>query len=139
MLESIADGILYHVHFDRARREEREADERRRKHLAYRRDLQEKRQQREIARQEFLQSLADDQREAIELRKTIDGASKLLSEAGPEYRGMIDWARLRLQVLESRNELEVLSGMLKEQNLFPDPDDLFDPEGDPPPKTGYWD
>lgn len=139
MLESIADGILYHVHFDRARREEREADERRRQHLAYRRDLQERRLKRETKRQEFLQRLADDQREAIELRKTIEGASKLLLEAGPEYRSMIDWARRRLQILESRNELEVLSGMLKEQNLFPEPDDLFDPEGEPPPKTNYWD
>lgn len=139
MLESIADGILYHVHFDRARREEREADERRRKHLAYRRDLQERRLKRETKRQEFLQRLADDQREAIELRKTIEGASKVLSDAGPEYRGMIDWARRRLQILESRNELEVLSGMLKEQNLFPESDDLFDPEGEPPPKTNYWD
>lgn len=139
MLESIADGILYHVHFDRARREEREADERRRKHLAHRRDLQERRLKRETKRQEFLQGLADDQREAIELRKTIEGASKLLSEAGTEYRSMIDWARRRLQTLESRNEPEVLSGMLKEQNLFPEPDDLFDPEGEPPPKTNYWD
>jgi hypothetical protein len=47
MLKSIADGILYHVHFDRAPREERDADERRRKHLAYRRDLQQKRLKRE--------------------------------------------------------------------------------------------
>lgn len=139
MLESIADGILYHVHFDRARREKREADERRRKHLAYRRDLQERRLERETKRQEFLQRLADDQREAAQLRETIEGASKLLSEAGPEYRAMIDWARRRLQVLESCNELEVLSGMLKEQNLVPEPDDLFDPEGEPPPKTNYWD
>lgn len=51
---------------------------------------------------------------------------------------MIDWARRRLRLLESRNELEVLSRMLKEQNLFPEPDDLFDPEGELPPKTN-WD
>lgn len=139
MLGLIADGILYHVHFDRARREEREADERRRQHLAYRRDLQERRLKREIKRQEFLQRLVEDQREAIDLRKTIEGASKLLSEAGPQYRSMIDWARGRLQLLESRNEIEILSGMLKEQNLFPEPDDLFDPEGEPPSKKNHWD
>jgi len=52
---------------------------------------------------------------------------------------MIDWARWRLQILESRNEPEGLSGMLKEQNLFPEPDDLFDPKGESPPKAHYWD
>ncbi|TIP23189.1 MAG: hypothetical protein E5X67_34430 [Mesorhizobium sp.] len=39
MLEPMADGILFHLAFEKARREEREAEERRRKHMALRREL----------------------------------------------------------------------------------------------------
>jgi hypothetical protein len=138
MLEAIADGILYHVHFDQARREEREAEARRVKHLAHRRNLQERRLKREEERQAFLKQLADDQREAADLRSTIEGANRSPTETEPEYRAMIEWAKQRLQTLESRNEIEVLSAILREQNLFPDPDDLFDPEGDPPPRKNSW-
>jgi hypothetical protein len=48
---------------------------------------------------------------------------------------MIEWAKERLAHIEAQNQLDVLTSNLREQNLFPDPDDLHDPEGDPaPPK-----
>jgi hypothetical protein len=41
-LEAVADGILFHLAYEKARREEREADERRRAKMAHRRELHKK-------------------------------------------------------------------------------------------------
>lgn len=139
MVESIADGVLYHLAFDKARREEREEEERRRRHLAHRRELHKKREEREEKRVQFLIDLAAYQLEAKQLKATIETASKVLPDAEAEYRRMIDWAMKRLAHLEAQNELATLTANLRSENLFPDQDDLFDPEGDPPPKQGYWD
>jgi hypothetical protein len=87
----------------------------------------------------FLRQLAEDQREAADLRATIAGASGLLPQATPEYRRMIDWAERRLAHLDAQNRLDVLTANLREHNFFPEPDDLHDPEGDPPPpRYGGW-
>ncbi|MES0138617.1 hypothetical protein NKJ88_27225 [Mesorhizobium sp. M0016] len=136
-LEPMADGILFHLAFEKARREEREAEERRRRHLANRRELHKKRQEREANRLSFLRWLAE-QKEAADLRTTIAKASEFLPEASSEYLGMTAWAEQRLAHLEAQNELDVLTSNLREQNLFPDPDDLHDPEGDPAPPKSPW-
>ena len=138
MLEGLADGVLFHLSFEKARREEREADERRRKHLAHRRELHKQRQAREEKRLLFLRQLADDRREADDLRTTIDHASKLMAQDSPEYRRMITWAEQRLSKLEVQNQLDTLTSNLRDQDLFPEPDELYDPEGDPPPPRYAW-
>lgn len=138
MLDTMADGILFHLAFEKARREEREADERRRNHLAHRRELHKRRQEREVSRSTFLHQLAEYQREAADLRATIAGASELLPQAAPEYLRMIVWAQERLVHLDAQNRLDVLASNLREQNLFPEPDDLYDPEGEPPPPRHKW-
>jgi hypothetical protein len=138
MLEAVADGTLFHLAYEKARREEREADERRRAHMAHRRDLHKKRQEREASRLSFLHQLAEYQRESADLRSTITNASELLPHAAPEYHRMITWAEQRLAHLEAQNELDVLASNLRQQNLFPEPDDLHDPEGDPPAPRHTW-
>ncbi|MER8400447.1 hypothetical protein [Mesorhizobium sp. M1348] len=138
MLEPMADGILFHLAFEKARREEREAEERGRKYMAHRRELHKKRQEREANRLSFLRQLAEHQKEAADLRTTIARATEFLPQASSEYLRMIAWAEQRLAHLEAQNQLEVLTSNLREQNLFPEPDDLYDPEGDPPPPRYAW-
>ena len=139
MVDGIADGILYHLAFDKARREERENEERRRRHLAHRRELHKKREEREAKRIKFLADLAAYQQEAAQLKSVIESASKAGGDTLAEYQRMIEWAKARLAHLKAQNELETLAANLRSENLFPDEDELFDPEGDPPPKQGYWD
>lgn len=131
VLDSIADGVLYHLNFDKARREKREEDERRWQHLARRRELHKRRNDREQKRIHFLAQLAAYHQEAANLKVTIANASAVLPQAEPEYRRMIDWAKGRLAYLEAQNAVGPLATNLKSQNLFPDTDELFDPEGDP--------
>jgi hypothetical protein len=82
--------------------------------------------------------LADYQREAADLRATIAQSGSSLQQAGPEYLKMIAWAEQRLAHLEAQNRIDVLTSHLATQNLFPDIDDLADPEGDPPPPKYSW-
>ncbi len=139
LLDGIADGLLYHLAFEKARREEQEEDERRRKHMAHRRDLHAKRQEREAKRIRFIADLAAYHEEAAHLGATIENASRVLDQAEPEYHRMVHWAQTRLAHLEAQNDLATLTSHLQSQNLFPNDDPLFDPEGDPPAKQGYWD
>ncbi|MGR9253056.1 hypothetical protein [Rhizobium leguminosarum] len=132
VLESIADGILYHLHFDKARREKQEEDERRWKHMARRRDLQKRRAEREQKRVRFLGELAAYQKEAADLRVTIANAAAVVDDAQREYQRMIGWAKSRLEHLEAQNAIGPLTANLKSQNLFPENDELHDPEGEPP-------
>jgi hypothetical protein len=138
MVDAMADGLLFHLAFEKARREEREAEERRRKHMAHRRDLHKRRQERDANRLVFLRQLVDYQKEAADLRATIANASEFLPQASPEYLRMIGWAEQRLAYLEAQSRLDVLTSTLREQNLFPDADDLYDPEGDPSPPKYAW-
>ena len=139
MLDNIADGVLFHLSYEKARRERREEEARRRAHLAHRRQLQKQRGEREEARKVFLDNLAEFQRESAQLRAVIAGAAIFQSDAEPEYVRMIRWAEGRLAYLESQNTLDVLTAKLREKNLFPDPDELHDPEGDPSPPRSVWD
>ena len=138
MIEQIADGILYHLAYQKQQRLDQEETERRRRHMAHRRELHKQRQEREEKRKAFLQALADFQRESADLRNTISAASASILPT-PEYERMIDWATRRLAMLEAQNSMDVLSANLREMELFPETDTLEDPEGDPPPKQGYWD
>ncbi|MCX8568800.1 hypothetical protein [Aminobacter sp. MET-1] len=138
MLEAIADGILFHLVYEKAHREEQVAEQRRREHMARRRELHKKRQEREANRLGFLRKLAELQREVADLNVTVAKASELLPQASPEYLRMIAWAENRLAHLQAQNQLESLTASLREQNLFPDSDEFHDPEGDPPPPRYSW-
>jgi hypothetical protein len=111
----------------------------RRKHLAFRRELATKRQEREQNRLKFFEAAAIKRQEAAALRATIDLFSASDQSRAPDYVRMMDWALARLTALEAETSLEALQEAIASQNLFPDPDDLFDLEGDPPAKQNYWD
>jgi len=44
-----------------------------------------------------------------------------------------------LRELEAKTAVEQIHAEIISLELFPEPDDLHDPEGDPPPKKNYWD
>lgn len=139
MLQAIAEGIIFHLAHEKARREQKQEEDRQRAHLAHRRDLHAKRQDREAKRVTFLADLAEYQREASQLKEVIESAQKLSAPVPAEYQRMLDWAKGRLAHLDAQNETANLTAKITSEQLFPEPDDLFDPEGDPPPKRGYWD
>ncbi|WP_129421637.1 hypothetical protein [Rhizobium leguminosarum] len=112
--------------------------DRRRNALRHRRELAEKRSKREEQRLAYLQSVAGIRREVADLRATIDAVPKA-DHLPPEYRRMIEWAEGRVRELEARTTVEQIQSNLISEALYPFPDDLHDPEGDPPPKTNYWD
>ncbi|NKJ90568.1 hypothetical protein GFM14_02920 [Rhizobium leguminosarum bv. viciae] len=112
--------------------------DRRRNALRHRRELAEKRAKREEQRLAYLQSVAGIRREVADLRATIDAVPKA-DHLPPEYRRMIEWAEGRVRELEARTTVEQIQLILISEALYPFPDDLHDPEGDPPPKTNYWD
>ncbi|MDX0488367.1 hypothetical protein GOC76_30055 [Sinorhizobium medicae] len=56
---------------------------------------------------------------------------------GSDYQRMIARARNRLAELEDETAIERIQATLVERQLYPEPDPLFDPEGDP--KKELWD
>ena len=60
--------------------------------------------------------------------------SKPASEtgAGSDFGRMIDWARQRLATLEATIDPKHIDQDLRKIELFPNADELDDPEGDPP-------
>jgi hypothetical protein len=109
-----------------------------RNHLAHRRKLFEKRAKREVDRLNFLLRVADAMREIEDMRQTLT----LLRQNGdlpPDYQRMILWAEHRLLELERETAVDRIQMMLVEKKLYADPDELFDPEGDPPAKMNLWD
>lgn len=121
------------------RDEEKHKIDARRRHMAHRRELVEKRGKREHERLEFLNALADDRRQIADLSATIALIPDKNLDERAEYLRMLEWARARLYELEVRTSIDAVHQRLLDRNLFPELDDLHDPEGDPPPKQGYWD
>ncbi|MDC9834323.1 hypothetical protein [Rhizobium binxianense] len=110
----------------------------RRNALRHRRELAEKRAKREEQRLAYLRSVAGIRREIADLRATIDAVPKA-DHLPPEYRRMIEWAEGRVRELEAQTTVEQIQLSLISEALYPSPDNLHDPEGDPPPKMNYWD
>lgn len=103
---------------------------RERAHLAHRQELAALRSKREDDRRGFLKYVADVSREVEDLKTTISSLEQPASE-NSEFGRMLTWAQQRLSFLSSAISPDRLASDLIEKNLFPDPDDLFDPEGEP--------
>jgi hypothetical protein len=116
---------------------QREIDARR-DHLAHRRRLFENRAKREVERLDFLVRAADAIREVEEMRHILALLPRL-GDIPPDYRQMLVWGENRLLELERKTTVERIQMILVEKQLYADPDELFDPEGDPPPKQNVWD
>lgn len=137
-LPKIIESFRINFVAERDREEERRREEEHRARMARRREMSSLRAKRETDRLEFLRWIADARREVDDLRATISAVPQE-GNLPSEYERMIDWAKIRLTRLEAETAVEKIQAILVEKMLYPDPDNLFDPEGDPPPKTNYWD
>lgn len=81
--------------------------------------------------------IADTKREADNLRRTIESVPD--DRTQPDLARLLEWARVRLAALDQDTLPEAIQRHLVEHNLFPEPDDLHDPEGEPAPQKNYWD
>lgn len=120
--------------------EKRKAAERarNREEMQHRRELARLRSERENKRSTFLEEIAASRRKVADMQLTIDAIPKA-GHLPAEYERMIGWAKKRLAELEAQTTIEAIQGVLVGNELFPEPDSLFDPEGEPPPKQNYWD
>ncbi|PBB96469.1 hypothetical protein CK224_19305 [Mesorhizobium sp. WSM3862] len=106
--------------------EQRQKAEDRRAFYAHRKDLEQKRIERERARETFLATVAQDRMEIIHLKETV----ALLPDPAalsPALARMVDWAVKRVADLEERTTPIAIDRALEKQMLFPEPDNLADP------------
>lgn len=136
---SIAAGFEAHLVASRARREEQERREAERRELERRRELAKARRARETMRESLLRELSRNARKVKELRQWLEDAEAAGAEAAsPDVVRMLDWVRAKLADLERSLTFGRLDEILRENELFPETDNLHDPLGDPPPRTGWW-
>lgn len=138
MLDAFLDGIKLIISAEAERRRIYAEKERQRQALQHRRHLAEQRVDREKNRLTYLDWIAQTRREVDSLRATIN-AVPMNAHLPPDYQRMIQWAGSRLSELEEQTTVERIQATLVERELYADPDPLFDPEGEPPPKVNYWD
>lgn len=137
-LSQIVDSFLINHVVEGEREAQRLVEEASRAHIVRRRELSVLRVKREEDRLTYLRWIADARREADDLRATIS-ALPIVGEFPPDYARMIAWAQKRLEELEEKTAIDKIQSTLVDRRLYSDPDDLFDPEGEPPPKQNYWD
>lgn len=139
LVPSIAAGFEAHLVASRARREEQERREAERRELERRRELAKARRTRETRRESLLRELSRNARKAKELRQWLQDAEAAgAGAASPDVARMLGWVRAKLAELERSLAFSRLEEFLRENELFPETDDLHDPLGDPPPRTGWW-
>lgn len=136
---SIAAGFEAHLVASRARREEQERREAEHRELERRRELASSRRARETRRESLLRELSRNARKAKELRQWLEDAEAAgVEAASPDVVRMLAWVRAKLANLQRSLTFSRLDEFLRENELFPATDDLHDPLGDPPPRTGWW-
>ncbi len=138
VIPQIVDSFRIQYVAERESNEQQRWQAERRAHLARRREMAALRGKREEDRLEFLRWIADTRREAEDLRTTIAFVGRA-TELPPDYHRMVEWARGRLAELEAQTTVERIQATLADRQLYTDPDHLFDPEGEPPPKKNSWD
>lgn len=139
LLLAIADGFRAFLAAQKADREARDEQKRQWEHLEQRRSLAKQRKDREEKRIAHIRRIVEMQREARDIQRWL---STLPADAtafsGTELGRMIEWALARLSQLERQATLDAAAAAISGANLFPEVDDLFDPEGDlPAPRWGY--
>lgn len=129
LLPDIVTGLRTFPEGERAKREEREEWRRQWQHMEHRRSLAKQRMDRQEKRISHLRQIVDMQREAMDIRSWL---ASLLYLVGSELGRMIEWSTARLALLQRLTTLDAASAAIAGQSLFPDVDDLHDPEGDLP-------
>lgn len=136
LFNQIIVGIEAYLAFEKSRREEREEWKRQAEVMQKRMALARQREEREGKRLAFLRDLVAMQREAAELRTWLGQIADPGETPPDDFGRMISWARQRLHDLDIAITQEALSTRLSAAQLFPEVDDLHDPQGDPPDR--YW-
>ena len=138
LVEDVATGIEAILTARRLQREEREERERQYQERARRHALAQLRREREDKRLAFLKTL-------IKLQREVDALEAWLSRQPPaggpeadENARLREWAASRLDALRLRLTPEGIGAAIDAADLFPDPDDLHDPLGDPKEKLGWY-
>lgn len=137
MVEDVATGLEAILATRRLQREEREERERRYQERARRHALARERAEREKKREAFLDQL-------MELRREVDALEAWLARTGPtsgpvgSHARLIAWATARLETLRQRLEPDQISAALDADKLFPEPDELHDPLGEPDEPQGWY-
>lgn len=129
--QNIKSSIVARLVYVKEARLERERAERERAHKEHRLALSKGRIEREAKRMAFLRQLAEFQREASDLRIIITQINAA-PKANTDYDRMLIWANDRLAHLDSLQTVEAVTEILRQQKLFPEVDELHDPEGDLP-------
>ncbi|MBM3091634.1 hypothetical protein GFB56_12505 [Ensifer sp. T173] len=137
-LENFVAGMRTIIVANAEESRKRAEQERARQAMLRRRDLARLRAEREGKRLAYLEEIAVARRKIADMRLTIETIPEA-EQLPPEYERMIAWAKQRLTELEARTTVEAIQTTLITRELFPDPDNLFDSDGDPPTKQNYWD
>lgn len=138
MVPDIVVGIELVLAAVRVRREEREERERLWAELQRRRHMAKARADREEKRTQYLSRLLRMRKEADEIRGWLSSLNHENPPAADTSLGrMIAWTRERLVRLDQETSLGAVVAGLDGKSLFPDPDDLHDPLGDPPAANGW--
>lgn len=125
-LAKIIESYRVNLEIQRKSDQEQRKAQKRHEHRARRRELAKLREEREDHRAEFFEALAGARREAAGLRSTID-LMPSASDASPDVQRMLAWAKARLDSLEADTTVDAIQSKLKEEKLFPFPDELEDP------------
>lgn len=131
LVDDIVSGIVTYLAGVKAKREEHERwqrEWRRREQLAA---LARARKEREARRQEFLQRFVTLSTEADELRSFLTRLhERTPAKPSGELGRLTQWVEARLERLEGELTPEGISDALGERNLFPEVDDLAEPEAE---------
>jgi hypothetical protein len=139
LLDDIAVGLEALLAARRCQREEREDRERQRQERARRRALATQRAEREDRRASYLNGIINVHNEIRGLHRWLaDVEAACKPEEASDLARLIDWTRQRLTNLETKVDPENIDRALKENALFPEIDELHDPEGDSSDEPYFW-
>lgn len=138
LMLGIVAGIEAHIVAKRIQREELERAEAARRHMERRRALAKARRQRESDRASVLSTLMRLERRSAALKDWIDRNDGWSKATDPELRSLWAWAREQLAIIEQKLDPLIVAADLKDRKLFPEVDELFDPEGEPPPERRWY-
>lgn len=138
LFEGIIAGIQATLAHEKSRREKWEESEHKSAELKRRRLLMAQRNEREEGRIRFLNELIANKSEADQIRSWLATNPNCDAvENDPNFARMITWSRARLFEIDQFLYPASISQRLGESTLFPEKDELFDPQGDPPKQCGY--
>lgn len=93
---------------------------------------------REREREELLDALLHAERRHDELARWVTKSEQALQALqDPDLARMLKWARLELRRLKQQTHPASVADALRARNLFPETDDLVDPQGDPPARRPW--